>query len=216
MNDAHAVQGIKHDAAVLRKMLYRNRNQHGSTQYYRRLQRVWRIYGSQLSAEAVPGLLETAAALLTKPPANKNSQRLQRAYEQDLSRAAARLRTVVDVCVQGMQHCLQASKPLAIQARLYTCTLHLAARVSEVHNAVLAALTKLPTAMRVNTAEHLQQLAVPHDVIAALERFRSVLQVANDCYVAVVQCSSACHYSCSDAISQRPELAGYECLDAKN
>jgi hypothetical protein len=115
MNDAHAVQGIKHDAAVLRKMLYRNRNQHGNTQYYRRLQRVWRIYGSQLSAEAVPCLLETAAALLTKPPANKNSQRLQRAYEQDLSRAAARLRTIVDVCVQGMQYCLQASKPLALQ-----------------------------------------------------------------------------------------------------
>jgi hypothetical protein len=64
---------------------------------------------------------------------------------------------------------------VAVQARLFTCTLHLAARASEVHSAVLAALTKLPAAMRVNTAEHLKQLAVPADITAALERFRSVI-----------------------------------------
>ena len=61
---------------------------------------------------------------------------------------------------------------LAIVARLYSCTLHIALQAQEQHRSILAALATVPLAVRKVTAHHMQQLALSAQTCQELMRLR--------------------------------------------
>lgn len=187
--DANAVHSIGLEVAVLAKMIYRNKSQHGRTKYYQQLERVRRVFEKRLDAERIPALLTDSVALLGRKP-EKAVIRLHQQWARSLITSARKLKAALAVVTEGLQAILDCSRLLAHQisrtyfmalclallagqSRLYVCGLYLAGRLMEVHGAVRGVLSRINPALCEIEPKELEGLDIDENIQQKLTIMRN-------------------------------------------
>ncbi|CAM9883118.1 unnamed protein product [Phaeothamnion confervicola] len=154
---------VLRELAVLRKLLHRNRNQHRHAKYFDSAGHAVKAF-DDLGPGRLPALIAAAEAAKAKLASTQSrNNRIQEACVNEAVILATQARDAVTLCAQAlsctakaaMHFAHQVSRSLfmafamvlmACQARLFTCGLHLAARLVDVHRRLLAALQIHPVA----------------------------------------------------------------------